>query len=524
MLTITLEKELNGAGGGWTGVTADLTTDPIRFRYGIQGSGPDNRVSSTGQLEYSLLNAPDNSTGLLGAYSPLHTNCRAGFTLGIGVRLTLSVAGVSYIKGVCRLQQVIPAPGLYEARTVRCVAVDWMDEAARANVSGVAVQVSQRGDQLMTTLLGCVPRAPASTLFGTGPDVYPYALDNTQSESVKVLSEFQKLASSELACIFLKADGTLVYEPRIVRGNALTNVASFTDLAGMTGLVSQPQRSDVTNKVLATAHPRYVDPVDTAVLYSLETATALKAGATNTIFCPFRDPTQKAQRVGGIDMHALVAGTDYAVNAAEDGTGADLTASCSVVGVFDSNGATVTATNRGGSDAWITLLQCRGRGIYDYVTTIGQREDAASQATYGLGQTTIDMPYQADPAVAQAAAAYLVHLYRDPVSWATSVTLFVPHDQDARLTAVLSREIGDRIGITEQVTGLSEAVAGNPYVTRGFFINGIQLELDARNNLTATFTLAPSDANQYWRLGSTALGRLGVTTRLGFGFFTGYTT
>ncbi|MHC4155646.1 MAG: hypothetical protein ACYST6_12090, partial [Planctomycetota bacterium] len=78
------ELELAGRGGGWTDVSADLADSPIEIQYGIQGNRVADRVASTGNASFELVNQNPE-----GKYSLQHTNKTSGFGLGIGVRIRL---------------------------------------------------------------------------------------------------------------------------------------------------------------------------------------------------------------------------------------------------------------------------------------------------------------------------------------------------------------------------------------------------------------------------------------------------
>src|SRR5262245_22310894 len=124
-----LELEFPGTPPAWVDVTRDVRADtPIRLEYGIQGAGPTDRVASTGALTFALNNAANNSARTVGYYSPNHPSVRAGFGIGMGVRLSFLYEGTRYYKWRGTLQSIQPSPGVYGNKRVLCTAVDWMDE------------------------------------------------------------------------------------------------------------------------------------------------------------------------------------------------------------------------------------------------------------------------------------------------------------------------------------------------------------------------------------------------------------
>ena len=79
-----LEVELNGRGGGWTDISADLADSNIEAERGMSGNGVADHVASSGPAKFELINE-----GPRGQYSIQHANRTSGWALGIGVRLRL---------------------------------------------------------------------------------------------------------------------------------------------------------------------------------------------------------------------------------------------------------------------------------------------------------------------------------------------------------------------------------------------------------------------------------------------------
>jgi len=85
------------------------------------------------------------------------------------------------------------------------------------------------------------------------------------------------------------------------------------------------------------------------------------------------------------------------------------------------------------------------------------------------------------------------------------------------LTAALAREISDRIGVEETVTGVTTTAGGG--ATRGWYINGVAFEVYPAApgpQIRCTWTLFPSDAAAYWVLDQTGASELNVSTRLAY--------
>ncbi len=512
-VSVILEAELSGAGVAWTNISRDLRMSyGISLQRGIRGSGPLDRVAEPGSLRAALDNSTHNSARLLGYYSPGHPNCRRGFDVGIRMRLRTVHRGVPKTQFVGTLDEVVPVAGTLRDRAVQLVVVDWLDEASLYKLTGLATQTNVRSDQILSTIIAAMPKQPVATSIDTGSDTWDYALDNAKDESSTALSEFQRIEQSELGLIYVKGDGTLRAENRHARALRSRNVETFDGT--MRDVKVGRSRAEVYNRIRAVAHPRRVDSAATNVLYFLQSKPLIPLGVARTYFGGYVDPTTRASRVGGINMQPLIAGTDYTANTAEDGSGVDVTASFTVVPSFGGNGVSFLVTNAGTVDAYLTKLQARGRGLYDYENVMAEVNDSTSRDNYGQRVLTLDMFYQGDPAIPASAASWLLQTYKDPRSNAKTLSI-IGNYSDERMRQALSLEISDRIGIIERVTGLNVSNGSSPTVF-GYYINGVSMRIDMGNIVTTTYVLAPGYAFDYWILGIVGSSELGVTTRLGF--------
>lgn len=491
----------NGGGyaGGVTTVTVDtgtgsIVSDDIITFAGVSG-------------EYVVISGGNPATSI--TFQP-------GLAGAVANNAAISITGRNYTRFRGRIDKVTPAAGIYERRTVRVIAVDWMDDAARAKVSGIAVQLDKRADEIFTTLIGSVPFEPDALEIDESPDTFAYALDSVQDEKSTVLGELQKLALSELGLIYQKASGTLVFESRNRRAVSEGVLDTFADVSSISGFSAPVARDDALSRVQVITHPRKVDAAATTVLFRLDNPLQVGAHSSVTILGPYRDPNQEAARVGGTDMVTPVASTDYAANSQSDGSGSDLTAFVALTVNFGGNGARVLIENNGSTTAWMTLLQLRGRGIYDYQNVVLEAEDEDAQINVGT-TATADMPYQDNAALGEEIALWILSLYKDAENIAESATIFIPRSDEDLADRVLSREISDRIDIVEQMTGF---VSGT---MTGHFIQNVKLTIDERNNLSITWGLAPANRQQFWLLEIPGRSELDETTVLGFGLVVGHT-
>lgn len=516
---LKVELKLNGT---WVDVSADLMGG-YRCRRGIFGSGPNDLVAGPGEFQFALNNSTTNSAQTRGYYALTSPNKRTYFDLGIGVRATLTVNGSAKRIHTGTLDLAVPAASIWGSLDVRCTSVDWMALASDEQVTGIAVQTNKSESQLVQLLVTASAVQPDAVSLGTGQDSYAYALDSAQFQSTVVLTEMQRIAQAARCYIFMAGSGTLTLHTRSTRINVDTNADNFSDVTDLSDVTVAPSRASVLNRFLTTVHPRRVDAANTTVLLQFRNAIPLGVGVTYVVTGAFVDPTQQAARVGGTDMIDPVASTDYTMNSAADGSGTDLTSSLTVTATFGSNGAQFTFTNGSATPGFVTLLQCRGRGIYDFQTLTPIAEDVTSQTTYGKHEQQIDLIYQTDLLLAKNIGLYYLGLYKDPTSQVVGCIFSIPRSTAGGVLAarVLALEVSDKIGLTEQQTGISntDPVSGK---TVGHFVNGIDIQGDERDNLVITLTLAPASTALAWKLavaGRSELGGGGAngTCLLGFG-------
>jgi len=175
-----------------------------------------------------------------------------------------------------------------------------------------------------------------------------------------------------------------------------------------------------------------------------------------------------------------------------------VSSSLTVTATTGQSGVRMLITNGSGAVAFLTQLQLRGRGIYDDGATGHEATDAASITTHGEHVLDYDMPYQSRQDVGQAAADYLLAKSKDPLAQAQAITVF--GRDDTLLAQILTRDISDRITLSETVTGVSD----------DFFINAVELTILASGHLVARYALAPASdpfamGGTYFILDSSAL-------------------
>jgi len=220
----------------------------------------------------------------------------------------------------------------------------------------------------------------------------------------------------------------------------------------------------------------------------------------------FTDPEQRgAVRVGGASMIAPASSTDYTMNAASDGGGANLTANFSVGASFGGNSVRYNISNDGATAGYITLLQARGRLLVVKEPTIAEKLDQTSIDDYGESVLPLNMHYQESPLVVEDAANSILANWKNPIS-RCPLCEFVGNDSDALMKLGLQREPGDKVTIVETQTGID----------KDYFIHGVTVTIEEGDLIKFKWLITPAETTAFWILGTIGSSELGESTILGY--------
>ena len=504
-----LEMEFLGKGNGWTIVRDWLLKPGVAWHRGLPGPDFLDLVADIGTMTFNLDNSEQNTAKTVGYYSPDHSDRRFGFYLNIGVRFRIG----SLIRFTGILDAIDPVPGRFGVRTVSCEAVDWMSIADRCKLQNLPVLVNQNGNVVLQALINSL--APSSQPNGLemdpSPDIFPYTLDKTRDEETQLRDELYRLCTSGLSRIWIRGDGVVVYESRARRATVVADVDTFKDSHGFK---PTHDRAAVVNKVQVTIHPRIPSTVD-VVMYSLAAPIPIAPGVSFTVLGPWSDPANPSNRVGAASLHAdagypVTAVTDYKANTLADGTGTDITNTLTVTWGLSGNATSFTIS--GTTAGFLTKLQQRGKPLYDYGDTVLPWQDDTSIAQFGVSPMSVDMPYSADARFALETAQFAVFTQVNPTTNIAGFTRIVSTQNAIEVGRSINRQISDRVGINDPVTG----------IVKSYFINAIE-ETESEGVLTTVWTLTPADTSSYWYVEIAGRSELNLTAMLGFGMIVGHT-
>jgi len=480
-----------------------LSPGGLQIFSGITGNKPDDRVAGTGTFQWTMDNSDTNRAGVMGYYSPAHASKLTGWSFGIPVRVIFTHLGIDYPQFTGKIREIIPDAGAYGTRRTRVTAYDVIRDLAEADVREVALQVNQSEDALLDAVLDAIPveNQPVSRDFDTGVDNFPIAFDDL-GPGVKALELARDVVVSAIGMLFAKGDGTLRY---LTRHAIATGASQYTFDNDMQGLVVPSNMADVFNRFRATNHPKVLSAAATEELYTLPggNTIALAPGEVREVWVEYNDPNDRQSRVGGLDVvTSLIGGTHYSANSSDDGSGNDLTAVVTIVIEPFAASAKFTLTAAPTESTYFRVLKVIGKAVRD------PGPQTFESVSTGMADRPfdLDLPYQDDPHVAQSAADYLRSLYEALEHQVASIT-FLASESDARMVQALAREPGDKITISEEVTGLASVVA---------MIQSKRLEVDENDLLWCTWGLAPANTINFWQWGIVGFSEWGISTRYAF--------
>ena len=410
----------------------------------------------------------------------------------------------AYVKLNGKAGLILPVAGQAESQQVDVTVYDGMRDLIATDVSEVNIQEVQTEDTVVGALLDALPstKQPLYRDIGAGVDSLAYALDRIGG-GIKCATAVNHVLQSTFAIGACKGDGTFWMRSRHARA---TSTSAYTFAGTMHDLKVPSSDSKVYNLIRMTVHRKTLDAAATSVLYAIAgVAPHVDPGTPLELFGTFRNEDDISELVGGLaPVTTLVSGTDYAGNSAEDGSGTDQSADLSIVATAWGTRVKFVVTNNGAARVYlvtsggVTLLQIRGKRLRD----IGPQTLEASTGDADK-ELKIDMKYQDDPYVGQGAADYLKAQFSSVTQQVEAVE-FIANASDDFMTHALAREPGDRVTITEPVTGLTLV---------DVIIHRVSLFVTDGPWVRCKWGVAPAAPFVFWQWGTSEWG---VSTVYGF--------
>lgn len=488
----------------------DIAAMPVEWTRGMSGSGIQDTVAQPGIMTFALDNSTRNSQGLQGLYSIGHENCRDGFDEGIPCKLVITYGDVEYTRFKGIIKSAPPSAGIYGQQIVTVTVVDWMYVATRAFTGALPVQTDALFDECMGAVVDRAERPPAGVDLHLGSTIFPFVFDSSRGEDDAPVSELVRLTGSERSWAYVLGNGTLVGESRTTRQMETESVATFDF---QHALMPKRDIDRIYNILRITVNPRRADSVDTTVLATMPTTTADHAvppGGEIVLEAGYTNPTVKTQRVGGTDMQAPVATTDYTMNSDPGGAGTDMTADFEVIAEYGANRVQWTIRNTSPEiTGYITKLQARGRGLYteDPQTVVVRDKDSINR--WGARPLPLTLHYVGSIAEGKSAGEFIKGLFAEQVEPLPESFSVMANYDHATMLSVLAMDVGRRFMLEEDLT----AIDG----TLGYYVQQMHERIDPGNIITDTFKAGlPIPTGAVWILGEEGFSELGETTYVGY--------
>lgn len=238
---------------------------------------------------------------------------------------------------------------------------------------------------------------------------YPY-WDAWRQDALEAVREVEE---AEIGIFFHAKDGKAKWRNRDYAYDASKDVTQDIILRDIA--IQQPWEN-IRNDVRIGVNKRIETPPVAETVWALQGTVPLAAGESFDVWMLFRYSSFPAA-LGSV-------GFNFAVNTAADGSGVDLTGSCSISrlvtepgsgGTEFSEGVGVRVTNGSASDGYIIQLEAWGDPIYIPYNETRNALDSDSVEGYGGRALTINSRWMQDYDVAQAIADWLVDSLSDPI-------------------------------------------------------------------------------------------------------------
>jgi len=531
--SITFEIDFNA--GSWTDVTDEVKMNPQpRFRRGNSGNGPQDRVARIGTIFFALKN-------LAGKYSPGHASAQSGFGVGNKVRLSFTFEGETYykIQGKIPKGGIRPLPGSLGKRYTEVDAHDWMKQVTQHELRLMTLALNQRSDQAIALIDANLQVSPIATDYRIGATIYPRVFHTTRDRT-PAAAEIKNIVVSELGYYYVVGDRTegetVVLESRFTRstsvdpdtlpisisesGRRLLEDGTFKlDEDGSFRILNETQDAvfsnnmadmdveigaNLANLIKSESNPVEIDAAATTILFTLNEVIELTAGQTLSGYRgAYIDPSGSGRKVSGTEMVTPQSATDYAANAQADGGGADKTAQLTVTASYGTEAVEYELVNADTASIFITLLQARGKGIYDYQKFESIREDTDSQAIHGVISLSVNFKYEPDVTVTQSYGDIVLSETTADDVVVKGIPFHANYDSKT-MYGFLVLEPGSRFTLVEDHTGVSQ----------DFFVQGYEATIVNKNMVDFTIFPRAADLQAFWVLETS---RLEFETGLGIG-------
>lgn len=402
------------------------------------------------------------------------------------IRIRVNYNGTTYDIFHGKIKNIVPIEN-GKSQQVRIEAEDGQRILQSADVF-VAIQQSIDIDDAISLVLD---DAGYPSIYGESiedaSDVLSYWWANDRA-----MTEIQRLADAELGSFFVAADGKATFLSRHHSASATVTLTS----ADLLKEIEVPQPWEVVrNYIKVYARPRIARTGQT--LWSLSDVPLVSAGGSIDIWATYQYNNNAVPAI-----NVAVSSSDYTMNTAADGSGADATSDFSVTLTDFGETGKLAIRNNGASAAYITLLQVKGDALDAPNPSLLIQEDAASQAIYDKAVLTLDNQWIQSTSLADDFSRWLISFLPTPQR-------FITVKVESRPDIQFAPDLFDIADLTINHLGIAQ----------DFKIGGIEHRWVKENGqaVLTTWNLEPyPDVSGYWIFNiTTGNVTMGVNTVFG---------
>ena len=446
----------------------DISADVKSVRFS-RGKSDELGKAEVGQLSITLNNADakytPNAGGVISAAllpkKPIHVAYCDG--------------GTDYHLFYGFIEEIIPHPHLSEQDCI-ITAVDGIDFLSRHDMATALYKNALTGT-IHGYILDDAGWSATMRSVDAGQDTVPY----WYGQDVKARYAQEQIDDSEQGFSYISGNGYFNFEDRHHRSTAThqTPQGTFTDTMAYITYSLNPK--NIYNIVKATVTPWTLQAE--AELWRLQETPSIPVGETFTFW---------GESQYFVDAWVTpVITTDYTAS----GT-------VSIATTKFAKTIKLEVTNTDTVPVTITLLKARGTWYDDQTKVTRKAEDTTSQTAYQKRTFELDGKYLTNTGKAQDFANYAIGKYKDPRA---ELSMGLVNQDAATLTQILSREISDRITVTNTKLGIT---------AKDYFIDYMQHDITLGGKLhTVSYRLADCINEDFWALD---FSKLNTQTKIGY--------
>jgi hypothetical protein len=226
----------------------------------------------------------------------------------------------------------------------------------------------------------------------------------------------------------------------------------------------------VMNDVTVEGVPRKLDP-DIRSIANIDNSILIQASASVTFFLEYLDP-DNSEPSPAQGLVAPINSTDYQMFVNSDGTGTELTATCSASVTFFGQTAKNVVFNGSSTDAWLTRYGIRGQPLHRGSRISSNIENDSSQSVYGRQSFRLSNEMLAKESHNNNYAKFLIDRYHNP-------------KPDVRVTVenvfpnILNIDLAEKVVLIDSITGISGQ----------YIVQGISHEISMEQGLVHTLAI-----------------------------------